>query len=106
MRSEALERWLTRHNFPHNDPVGVNVGFMAVVCVALEHLGRHPVRRSDLAMVISVELLLISRQPEIAQLHRLVVAREQDVLWLEVLVDDMHPVKVDHSGDDLRREAL
>ena len=57
-------------------------------------------RCSDLSMVVSVKLLLVSRQPEITQLHCPVVGN-QHVLTLQITVKQLPFVKVEQGHGDL-----
>ena len=65
----ALERNVEGEHLPQDDTERVDVCCGSVLFTA-KNLWRHPVRGSDLSVIISVKLLLVSRQPEITQLHR------------------------------------
>ena len=42
MRPQALEGRFSCHYFPHDYAIGVDIGFVSIVIVALEDLGSHP----------------------------------------------------------------
>lgn len=81
MRSEVSKRWLSSHDLPHDDAVGVHVGLVTVISVALEHLGCHPVESTRQASHLRgrpllrrcVEVLDRSRKTEICHLALYVV---------------------------------
>ena len=86
MRS-ALVWNFAGHELPENDAKAVDIGGFRVGLSA-EDLRRHPVRSTDLAVVVSDELLLIPCQTKVTDLDRPIV-RQQNILALEIAVKNL-----------------
>ena len=45
--SETFERWLTRHDLPHDDGEGVDICLVTIVSITLKYFGSHPMESAS-----------------------------------------------------------
>jgi len=95
----ALEWQTQAAQLIQNDAEAPNVDLLRVGLV-LDDLGREVVGRADLRLEILIRDRKHARDPEVAQLYEALLG-EEDVRWLDVAVDDLVLMQVEHGQKQL-----